>query len=144
MKREIVAISCFAMAPLHAFGGQGASTARATASAHIVSSVLGIKETEPPDWDDPARKWVRLATFDVTAEADTHCSVAMPDDDKVKITNGKEVIVVKRFSCYPVGGASLPERSGRSSFRIGGILEIPPKQPPGDYRGSFDVTVSYQ
>lgn len=83
------------------------------------------------------------ASFDVTGEAGALFSIILPSSD-VTLTraSGTETMTVGDFTTE----ASLTENtltSGESSFHVGATLNVIANQVPGNYSGSYAVTVNY-
>jgi hypothetical protein len=83
------------------------------------------------------------ASFNVYGGANTAFTIALPDTGSINISSGSNTMKVQRFTVYPPGAVTL-DNLGQATFNIGGTLDVSADQPPGNYTGSFTVTVAYQ
>ena len=68
-------------------------------------------------------------------------NVSLPS--QIDVSDGAgNTMTVSRFAASNGGSATLV--GGISTFTVGATLRVNPSQPPGEYNGSFDVTVAYQ
>jgi hypothetical protein len=73
----------------------------------------------------------------------THAyNINLPNDTQITISNGEVTIAVTDFSSEPAYQGRLTD--GSQLIRVGATLRVPPRLPPGQYSGTFNVTVVYQ
>ncbi|NTV92314.1 MAG: DUF4402 domain-containing protein [Chlorobiaceae bacterium] len=84
------------------------------------------------------------AAFTVSGSPNSSYSVTLPDDGHITISNGSNTMEVNNFTISRSSGSSTLGIDGLASFRVGGKLEVDANQPPGNYTGTFAVTVAYQ
>jgi spore coat protein U-like protein len=84
------------------------------------------------------------AAFTVSGTPNSSYSVTLPENDRITISNGSDTMEVNSFSISRSSGSSTLGNDGLASFRVGGKLEVEANQPPGNYTGTFAVTVAYQ
>lgn len=83
------------------------------------------------------------APFSVSGDADAAFSITLPADGTVELTRtgGTEKMAVNGF----VHNSTLTlSSSGTETFSVGATLTVGASQVPGEYKGSFSVTVAYQ
>ncbi len=83
-----------------------------------------------------------LVSDDDPANAQRAYTIVLPDDDQVSISNGSTSIRVTNFVSLPAYQGRLTE--GSQILRVGATLQAVDGLPPGDYAGTFSVTVIYQ
>ncbi len=83
------------------------------------------------------------AVFNVTGTAQSQLTITLPANESVSIGNGSETMAVNDFVRDGSVGAFALDGSGEASFRVGATLTVAEDQDPGDYTGTFDVTVAY-
>lgn len=83
------------------------------------------------------------ASFNVTGTANSAYNVTLPNTG-ITISNGSSSMVVNSFTVSPASNTLKLNSEGLSAFNIGGKLEVSANQSPGNYTGTFDVTVAYQ
>ncbi len=84
------------------------------------------------------------ASFNISGAANAVYTVTLPDTDTINISSGSNIMKVQSFTVYPPSGSAKLGADGLAIFTVGGTLQIEPNQPPGNYTGTFQVTVSYQ
>lgn len=81
------------------------------------------------------------AAFTVTGEGGQIVSISVPA--AFTLSGPAEIAVTLESSAGASVLTGVPGRLGSFSFGIGGTLQIGSATPPGDYVGTFDVTVHY-
>lgn len=85
------------------------------------------------------------APFEVTGNPDATCQLSLPGDLDVKLTRtgGAEQMTVTGFN---IGGSTTItlDNNGDADFKVGATLNLGVSQIPGEYTGSFSVTIAYQ
>jgi hypothetical protein len=88
------------------------------------------------------------AAYDVTGTKNTTYALFLPETITVTETQSTETMTIgllkARFSGAGVDATtSKLSQSGTDSFTVGGTLTVADAQTPGDYAGTFNVTVDY-
>jgi hypothetical protein len=88
------------------------------------------------------------AAYDVTGTKNTIYALFLPETITVTETQSTETMTIgllkARFSGADVDATtSKLSQSGTDSFTVGGTLTVADAQTPGDYAGTFNVTVDY-
>lgn len=71
----------------------------------------------------------------------TAVSIGLPANGSIRLTSGNHSMAVNNFVSTP---ASMGPIQTPMSLSVGATLTVAPNQAPGDYSGTFDVTVIYQ
>jgi hypothetical protein len=143
-----------------------AFAAEATASATIMSAI-GISKTIDMSFGNviapTADKTVILSTagvrsgtatfgpgggaaasFDVTGDANATFSITLPGDSDVTIVDGTNNMTVTLFnSAAAAGTQGTLSGTGTQTLLVGAQLNVAANQVPGNYSGTFNVTVAY-
>ena len=84
------------------------------------------------------------AAFDVIGSANSMIIVTLPTApvDLTRVS-GTETMSLGGFNTTPNGGFQL-DGAGAGNFTVGGTLTVGAAQVPGNYTGSFSVSVEYQ
>lgn len=85
---------------------------------------------------------IGAAGFTVTGSPLRLLSIALPTGATLTRLGGMEQMTVDQFTRYPA--AAQTDASGDYGFFVGGRLNVNPGQTPGQYQGTFSVTVEYQ
>jgi hypothetical protein len=82
------------------------------------------------------------AQFGVSGEPSTSYAITLPANGTVHLASGANSMAVNSFSSSPnaVGQLSL---GGSQTLSIGATLNVAGNQPPGNYSGSFNVSIDY-
>ena len=82
------------------------------------------------------------AQFGVSGEPNTSYAITLPANGTVQLASGSNSMAVNSFSSSPnaVGQLSL---GGSQTLSIGATLNVAGNQPPGNYSGSFNVSIDY-
>lgn len=80
------------------------------------------------------------AEFAVTGANGQSYTITLPREAKIANGDGDEMEITNFAGSKASGTLS----GGKDSFTVGGILNVAAKQPEGDYKGTFVVTVEYQ
>ena len=87
------------------------------------------------------------ALYSVSGTTGYTYSIIFPTNDLVKIESGTNSMFVNDFTALPTSkgseGTTGTITSGGDTFVVGATLKIKSGQEPGDYRGNFDVIVTY-
>lgn len=83
------------------------------------------------------------ARFDISGPAGSSYSISLPADGTVQLSSGTQSMTLNAFTNDPGGTGTLPT-SGKQALRVGARLDVGSNQSPGQYQGSFTVTVNYQ
>ncbi len=83
------------------------------------------------------------APFSVSGENDATFYVSLPADGMVELTRsgGTEKMTVNDFEH---NSTEVLSTAGQATFSVGATLTVGANQVPGEYSGSFSVTVAYQ
>ena len=76
------------------------------------------------------------------ANATRTYSINLPKEGEIFLSNGPTSMEVTHFSSEPAGQGRLT--AGSQTLTVGATLKVLPALPPGDYAGTFSVTVIYQ
>ena len=68
--------------------------------------------------------------------------ISLPPNGATRLTNGVNSMAVGTFVSTPDTLTSLP--AGGTTLSIGATLIVAPNQAPGNYSGTFSLTVNYQ
>lgn len=68
--------------------------------------------------------------------------ISLPANGSTRLTSGANSMAVGNFVNTPSGLTSIPV--GGTALGIGATLTVAPNQAPGNYSGTFNVTVNYQ
>ncbi|UVW28163.1 DUF4402 domain-containing protein [Massilia sp. H6] len=68
--------------------------------------------------------------------------ISLPSNGSVRLSSGAHSMAVNSFVNNPQSIASVP--NGGVALGVGATLVVAPNQPPGNYTGSFPLTVNYQ
>jgi hypothetical protein len=173
MKKRILALGCMA-ALLAFSSEAHAATATADASAKIVNAISISKNTgegndlafgtifpgdggkvmiKPDESNSVGSEGVTLinskrtsAKFTVGGTSGMICTIDIPG--KIEIfSNKKDSMVVELVGSANVitlPGDSAGSEYSKAPLYVGGTLHVGAKQPMGEYKNTFDVTVAYQ
>lgn len=83
------------------------------------------------------------AQFTVSGDANATYTIQLPDNDFVKLSGPGGDMFINEFTGSPSGAAGQLSAGGSQSLSVGGTLSIASGQSPGQYAGSFSVTVDY-
>jgi hypothetical protein len=107
-------------------GGGGSVTVSASGGVLLIPSSAGA-----------------AATFTVTGDANATYTIQLPGNDFVKLTGPGGDMFINEFTGSPSGAAGQLSAGGSQSLLVGATLNIASGQAPGQYAGSFSVTVDY-
>ncbi|NNG22999.1 DUF4402 domain-containing protein [Telluria aromaticivorans] len=68
--------------------------------------------------------------------------ISLPANGSTRLNSGANSMAVNTFVNNPGSLASVP--SGGTTLSVGATLVVAPNQPPGNYTGSFPLTVNFQ
>lgn len=68
--------------------------------------------------------------------------ITLPANGATRLTSGANSMGVNNFVSTPASLASIP--AGGTTLSVGAALTVAPNQAPGNYSGSFSLTVNYQ
>ena len=83
------------------------------------------------------------AQFTVSGDANATYTIQLPGNDFVKLSGPGGDMFINEFTGSPSGAAGQLSAGGSQSLLVGGTLSIASGQAPGQYAGSFSVTVDY-
>lgn len=83
------------------------------------------------------------AQFTVSGDANATYTIQLPGNDFVKLSGPGGDMFINEFTGSPSGAAGQLSAGGSQSLSVGGTLSIASGQSPGEYSGSFSVTVDY-
>ena len=162
---RLAAVGAIAAASF-ATSAQAATTASANANAEILSSLTVVSTadlqlgqiaantggTVTVNADSTVASTGAListgtrspAAFDVVGSANSLILVTLPSGP-VNLTRvrGTETMSLGGFNTTPNGAFQL-DGAGAGNFTVGGTLTVGAAQVPGNYTGSFSVSVEYQ
>lgn len=81
------------------------------------------------------------ASFAVTGEGSYTYAITLPADGTVTLNSGGNSMAVNSFISNPSGTGTLT--AGSQTLLVGATLTVSNAQAPGNYAGSFNVTVDY-
>ncbi len=76
------------------------------------------------------------------ANAGKTCLITLPTNGTVTLTSGANTMAVNQFTSTPSGTSLMT--GGALQISVGATLSVGANQPPGNYSGSFSVTITYQ
>lgn len=79
----------------------------------------------------------------MTGSASATYTVQLPGNDFVALTGPGENMAINDFTSDPSGAGGQLDAGGSQTLTVGGALQVGSDQTPGDYSGSFTVTVEY-
>lgn len=120
---------------------------------HVVASAAAAGTVEQTAAASPARTGIGVtlgsdaavsaATFSVTGDRGATYAIMLPSGMQAAThANGADEVTFTPFSNLP-GGAGLLDAEGAQTIYLGGTFHIAQRQRPGEYTGTFDVTVAY-
>lgn len=68
--------------------------------------------------------------------------ISLPADGSIQLSNGSASMAVNVFVASPASLLSIP--AGGTTLSVGATLVVAANQAPGNYTGSFPLTVNYQ
>lgn len=68
--------------------------------------------------------------------------ISLPSNGSTRLSSGANSMAVNNFVNNPASLASVP--NGGVALGVGATLVVAPNQPPGNYTGSFSLTVNFQ
>lgn len=83
------------------------------------------------------------AQFNVVGTANATYSITLPLNNTVVLSDGNgNTMTVNSFVSSPAATGTL-SGGGNQTVRVGATLIVGPSQAPGNYAGSFNITVNY-
>ena len=83
------------------------------------------------------------AQFLITGTPGATYTITLPADGTVQLSSGASSMALNNFVSSP-SGANIPlGGGGTQTIAVGATLTVSAAQPPGNYSGSFSVTVNY-
>jgi hypothetical protein len=83
------------------------------------------------------------AQFTVSGDSDATYTIQLPGNDFVSLTGSGTDMFINNFTSTPSGAEGQLGAGGSQALSVGGTLNVGSGQAPGDYSGTFSVTVSY-
>ncbi len=83
------------------------------------------------------------AQFKITGAPGSVYLITLPADGTAQVTSGSDSMALDAFVSDPSGSGILPP-TGMQVLRVGARLTVGSNQAPGQYQGTFSVTVNYQ
>ena len=68
--------------------------------------------------------------------------ISAPANGSIRLNSGGNSMAVSSFVNTPASIASVP--NGGTTLSLGATLTVAPNQPPGNYSGTFPLTVNFQ
>lgn len=113
--------------------GSGGSVTVSTSGARSASGgVLLIPSSEGS-----------AAQFTVSGDANATYTIQLPGNDFVKLAGPGVDMTINDFTSSPSEAGGQLGTGGSQTLSVGGALSTGSDQAPGDYSGSFSVTVNY-
>jgi hypothetical protein len=112
-------------------GSHDGSLLVSTGGARIPAGGVSLSSTDPG----------HTAMFDVSGTPSTTYSISLPVFPVI-LSSGSHTLRVQAFSCSPSTIGKL-DASGKEILSIGALLLVASDQAPGDYTGSFLVSVDF-
>jgi Domain of unknown function (DUF4402) len=120
-----------------AVGGTGGTVAVGTNDAVTIAGASHTISQPAQSTGNPA-----AAVFAVTGEGAFTYSITLPADGAVTLSDGaSHTMAVNSFVSNPSGTGALT--AGAQTLKVGATLTVGNNQTPGNYTGSFSVTVAY-
>jgi len=86
---------------------------------------------------------VSAARFQVSARPLIYYQINVPSSTTLTRNGGSQTMLVDNFTLNGASIRLLPLFTSIGNFRVGGRLTVGAAQEPGEYEGSFSVTVNY-
>jgi hypothetical protein len=118
----------------------GVITLTPAATPDRTESVTGLLSTNSPSQFSETAS-VSSAKFTVTGEVDATYTVSF-DEASVTLGSAGNTMTVNDFTTNLTDNAGALT-DGSQEFYVGAALTVEGSQAPGDYTGTFDVTVNY-
>ncbi len=83
------------------------------------------------------------ARFTVSGDANATYTIQLPGNDFVKLAGPGADMTINDFASSPSGAAGQLGAGGSQTLSVGGTLSVASGQAPGNYSGTFSVTVNY-
>jgi hypothetical protein len=83
------------------------------------------------------------AAFTVSGNASATYTIQLPGNDFVKLSGPGGDMFINEFTGSPSGAGGQLSAGGSQNLSVGGTLNVASGQSPGEYAGSFSVTVDY-
>jgi hypothetical protein len=80
-------------------------------------------------------------SFRVSGTASATYTITLPDNNTVTLTDGTHTMALNGFASNPPTGTL--SGGGMQLIQVGATLTVGSGQPPGNYTGTFNVTVNY-
>jgi hypothetical protein len=124
------------------------SNAAGTVRVAADGSPAAYERAARPECTGQAQCAPHRASFDVTGEAGRAYSVALPASVTAIGQRTGAPLLVGALEMYSLNAPSLQSRgllneSGRDTFFVGGVLQLPAGTRPDLFRAELSVTVSY-
>lgn len=68
--------------------------------------------------------------------------ISLPVNGSTRLSSGANSMAVSSFVNAPASIVTVP--NGGTTLSVGATLTVAPNQPPGDYSGTFSLTVNFQ
>ncbi len=121
-----------------AVGAVGGNVAISTAGVLSISGA-GTTVAQPPSNTGTTS----AAVFAVTGEANFTYAITLPADGAVTLSDGaSHTMAVNGFTSNPATTGTL-SGAGAETLNVGATLVVGDSQAPGNYTGTFSVTVAY-
>ena len=82
------------------------------------------------------------AQFTITGTNSSAVTISLPTDGTVLLSDGSHTMALTGFVSNP-NGTGILGGGGTLTISVGAVLNVGNAQPPGNYTGSFNVTVNY-
>ncbi|MEK9951770.1 MAG: DUF4402 domain-containing protein [Curvibacter sp.] len=82
------------------------------------------------------------AQFLVSGTASATYAITLPPDGTVSLSSGSQTMALNGFVSFPHATGTL-SAGGSQVLNVGATLSVGANQTPGNYSGSFNVTVQY-
>lgn len=82
------------------------------------------------------------AQFLVSGTASATYAITLPPDGTVSLSSGSQTMALNGFASFPHATGTL-SAGGTQILNVGATLSVGANQQPGNYSGSFNVTVHY-
>jgi len=83
------------------------------------------------------------AQFMLSGSAGESITISLPADGTVLLSNGANTMAVNGFTSAPSGGGVTLSGMGTLTLQVGATLTVGASQSPGNYSGSFNVTINF-
>lgn len=111
-------------------------------TGYVTISTVSVRSSDYQAFSGTQVGTVSAASFDITGEAGYTYAITLPSTDVTLTETGTDDMIVNAFVSDPATTGTL-DVNGEGIVLVGATLNVVTGQAPGEYTGSFDVTVAY-